>query len=205
MDLWNHCVQDAKRIANWYNRFGRYDWYELHSAALFGLVQGIRWIEEGRCEDVEAHQISYVLATMHRFVREHIREDYLVKVPHQMAKRYIDKDEQYKIPIIMTTTQGTGKTKVTDDDGNMVGEKDKNPVDLRGKVHHQPLDFDDLCDHIEITAKERQVIDWMLCCYTFREMATMMDVSRQSIQRIVNSVKHKLKGEFDFLGKDSEC
>jgi len=143
---------------------------------------------------------------MHRFVKEHIRDDYLVKIPHQMATRHMKNGEQHKIPIILTTTQGVGKpSKITDDDGNLMYERAKNPVELSGTIHHQPLDFDDLCDHMKITKDERQVIDWSIGGYSFRDMAKMWGVSHQTVKRIMDRVKGKLRDEFDYtnLRKDS--
>ena len=203
MDLWNQLVPDARRIANWYNRFGQHDWYELHSATLFGLVQGIRWVEDGRCE--HDNHVAYVLTTMHRFVREHIREDHLIKVPHQEATRYMKADEQYKIPLVFTATQGIVKTtfEICNDDGHVTSERTKNPINLRNTEHHQMLDFEDFCNLF--TDKERQVVDWLMCKYTYREMGAMWNVSAMTINRIVDRIKIKLKGEFDYknLRKDS--
>lgn len=198
MDLWN---QDAKRIASWYNRFKQYDWHELYSAALFGWIQGIRWIEDGRC-DHDNHK-AYILATMHRFVREQIRDDYLLRVPHQKATEYMKNGEQHKIPLIHSATQGRHHIQIkNEDDGSIEIEKPKNPVELRGVLHHQPMDFEDLCSMF--TPQERQIIDWAISRYTYREMANMMYVSAMTIKRIMDGIKTKLRVEFDFLRKDSD-
>lgn len=203
MDLWNQqmdLLQDAKRIASWYNRFKQHDWHELYSAALFGWIQGIRWIEDGRC-DHDNHK-AYVLATMHRFVKEQIRDDHLVRIPHQKATEYMKTNEQHKIPLIVTDTQGLGAKILYFNRDEEYSDRIKNPLHLKGKLHHQPLDFEDLCSMF--TPQERQIIDWAMSRYTYREMAKMMDVSPMTIKRIMDGIKTKLRVEFDFLRKDSD-
>jgi hypothetical protein len=119
-----------------------------------------------------------------------------------MAKRYMTNKEEYKIPLVVSVTQGSKVVKVTDDDGNIVDEISKNPIDLKHLEHYQWLDFEDFCNLF--TDEERQIVDWMMCRYTHREMGDMKGCSHTQIRRIVDKIKNKLKGEFDFLRKDSD-
>ena len=195
----NDFMEDATRLARWFNRYNNHDRSELYSAALLGATQGVRWIEEGRCN--HDNKRAYVLATMKRFIREFIEQNHLIVVPVKKVRAYRKANQDYKLPLIFTTTQtyNSAYSLNMDDDGEFNDDLVRDPLNLRSVAPNQSqrMEFNDLCDQFQLTEFEIQVVKQKLCGMGLMLIGKELGCSHMTVDRALKSIKTKLKGLYD--------
>lgn len=195
----NDFMQDAIRLAKWFNRNGKFDYDDLYSAATFGAVQGLRWVAEGRCKHENIR--AYVLVTMKRFIREFIQQDHLIIVPIKKVRAYRKAGEDHKIPLIMSQSQkhyssgGSSKGDISDDLASWthVTHDPINLVVVKCRATEN-MEFAELCATANINDFEKEVIRLKLSGRGLVEIGKEMGISHMTIKRALDSIKTKLMG-----------
>jgi len=190
----NGFMQDVIRLAKWFNRFNHHNYDDLHSAALLGAVQGIRWIAEGRCKHKDTR--NYVLATMKRFVREYIEQDHLIVIPIKKVRRYRKANQDGKIPMIFTITQTYFREFGKEEFGAM-GVSD--PLNLRPTTEDvsEGMNFNELCIRFKLTDFEKEVVRRKMLGLGLEQIGKELGCSHMTVKRALESMKIKVKELYD--------
>lgn len=164
---------------------GRYMWKhplkseDIVSAAMFGLVQAVEWAPE-RLRD---HNITpYIVTTIHRFISEYLERDHLVRIPRNEYSKRLQANKY--IPIIFDIDPKE------DDEENReydtVGSFDPPVYDT-----DKPIEFEDLCDRLELTYEERRIIDLRVKGYTQQEVGEIIGKKRQWIGFVLEKLQER--------------
>ncbi len=151
---------------------------DLRSAALLGLIQAVKWIQQGRCHHTEYS--AYIITTCTRFIRDEISKSYGVYVPSSSVNAGIV--ESYATVLsydnAIETRQISGKPK---EQFVIVARKD------------QTQELKEELDSVNLTWRERRIIEMRLDGYTDEEIGKIFYVTKMRISQIRAQIQLKFQ------------
>ena len=160
---------------------------DIRCAALLGLVQAVRWIQLGRCDHTDYS--AYIIKTCVRFIRDAISESYGVYVPNSSVSAGIVEGYatvlSYDNPVELRRG-GFGsdyayEVNLRDDHFGVKAPEDRSQV------------IKDELDSVNLTWKQRRIIEMRLEGYTDEEIGKTFYVSKMRISQIRAHIQLKFQ------------
>lgn len=162
---------------------------DIISASYHGLVQGVRWIFEGRVD--HDNWTGYLVVTMRRFIREQIHSDQTVRVPESTWRATEDKSTlEFKTYSIHGYYRNLRRD-ASMYDGTMTSED-------RSLAKHceRPKDQDNVMlesamEDMKLSEKETEVLLLRMDGYTVREIVAKLELSIGTVHGVIAGIKRK--------------
>lgn len=165
---------------------GRYMWKHPHktedivAAAMHGLVQAVEWAPE-RLHD---HNITpYIVTTIHRFISEYLERDHLVRIPRDTYKKRLLTHKYLPITFPIDPRKEDDEENYEHD---TIGSLEPSVYDV-----DKPIEFDDLCNRLDLNYEERKIINLRVKGYDHEEIAQIIGKKRQWVGFVLGKLQER--------------
>lgn len=163
---------------------------DLLCSSFFGVTQAVNWAPE-RLKD---HNITpYIYTTCKRFVTEFIQDDQVIRVPW-CSYRYNQKleDDAKFIPLVIRVA-----VRHKEDEENQSDEFELLDM-VPGKIDQHEFIFLELLDSLDLSKRDRLIIDMIMSNYKTAEIASATGLTVRRVNQIAGEVGERFK---QLLGK----
>jgi RNA polymerase sigma factor (sigma-70 family) len=153
---------------------------DLVQAAVFSLVDGVDRVAKGALynQNIGAYLYRCIIGGIYT----HIREDKLIPVPRNIYKR------NGSVPIIPLHQMS----------------KEAHDCLIAQSSHYHHMDYDDICIAIDVTEREKEILDLRMCKHTLQEIGDKLGYTKEYIRQLIEKVKKRyqryMKRELESIG-----
>jgi RNA polymerase sigma factor (sigma-70 family) len=197
-DAYNHIIQAHRSLAFiWAARFtkGRFRKREdIRSAAMLGLVQGVKWAADGRLHDDNI--TPYLVETIKRHIKDFLERDRIIAIERGAFKKLIQEHDIVDLPCsvfsISEWSYGKGRTNPPpfDDENDAPEDQSLASVATTDDIDHAER-MRELIGRLNLTELENTVLELRLNNFSRRQIARRVGTVPQYITQVLQSIGDK--------------
>jgi RNA polymerase sigma factor (sigma-70 family) len=156
---------------------------DIHSQALLGLVQAVKWIPHRTYNDSFE---GYAWRTCVRHVKDYLERNHVVRVPYYAFLQHTRKHGGVEGLPQTFSIHRPNKNDYDNDTGHAA-----NPFDPADVKQYAEFEFTDLCTILRLTDRERRIIDLRVKKFTLAEIGKKIGISLQMVFKIICDLRER--------------
>ena len=172
----------AYKIAKYYSR-----WYPNKRDDIVGAAyMGITWAVNRACAGhmYDNNIVPYIAKTVHRFIKEHLERDHLIRIPRDAFRKMIEEHGEIQfVPIAFPLHVAN--------DNDEENQADEDTIEPAAREDTDPIDYAEMFDQLALSNFEKQVLHLKSERRTLHEIGEIVGKSHVWVYKTLENIRER--------------